>query len=71
MRGSEPGLYGFRLAQDRRGMCGTAVAVCSEFACVGGCVGRLAGSSLKGALQTLSILRTPSFQPFSRAPGGG
>ena len=56
---------------DWRGMCGTAVAVCSEFACVGGCVGRLAGSSFKGALQTLSILRTPSFQPFSRAPGGG
>ena len=55
---------------DWRGMCGTAVAVCSEFACVGGCVGRLAGSSLKGALKTLSILRTPSFQPFSRSPGG-
>ena len=39
---------------DWRGMCGTAVAVCSEFACVGGCVGRLAGSAFKSALPYLT-----------------
>ena len=37
-------------------MCGTAVAVCSEFACVRWVLGRVAGSSFKGALlQTLCI----------------
>ena len=42
---------------------GTAVAVCSEFACVRWVLGRVAGSSFKGALQTLSasILWTAPF----------